>query len=261
MTNLGQTAIKLFQFPRMYAVPNLSPFCCKLETWLRIAGIPYEVVDTTDPRKGPKGKVPFIEDAGVRIGDSSLIVEHLTKTRGVDPDARLDSSQRAIALLVQRTLEEHYAFAIVYTHLLREEGARHTRARFDAIPAMVRPLVARAVRKQIEKILWYQGTSRHSDAEICAAASRDWDAVLKVMSDGPFFFGEEPTGIDAVVFGALATSILTPVPSPIREFLRSQPALVAYAERMRARYFPELVPGAHAGSAGDASAARLAGAA
>lgn len=46
----------------------------KLETWLRIAGIPYEVVDTPDPRKGPKGKVPFIEDGGVRIGDSSLIV-------------------------------------------------------------------------------------------------------------------------------------------------------------------------------------------
>ena len=260
MTTAVQT-IKLFQFPRMFAVPNLSPFCCKLETWLRIAGIPYEVVDTTDPRKGPKGKVPFIEDAGVRIGDSSLIVEHLTKTRGVDPDARLDESQRAIALLVQRTIEEHYAFAIVYTHLIREEGVQHTRVRFDAIPAMVRPLVARAVRKQIEKILWYQGTSRHSDAEICAAASRDWKAVLKVMSDGPFFFGEEPTGIDAVVFGALATSVLTPVPSPIRDFLLTQPSLVAYAERMRARFFPELVPGARTGSPGEKNMARLAGAA
>ena len=98
MTNATQPPIKLFQFPRMFAVPNLSPFCCKLETWLRIAGIPYEVVDTTDPRKGPKGKVPFIEDAGIRMGDSSLIVEHLTKTRGIDPDARLDPSQRGIAL-------------------------------------------------------------------------------------------------------------------------------------------------------------------
>jgi hypothetical protein len=30
--------IKLFQFPRMFGIPNVSPFCCKLETWLRIAG-------------------------------------------------------------------------------------------------------------------------------------------------------------------------------------------------------------------------------
>lgn len=110
MTNAAHAPIKLFQFPRMFGIPNVSPFCCKLETWLRIARVPYEVVDTGDPRKAPKGKLPFIEDAGVRIGDSSLIVDHLVKTRGVDPDARLSASQRATALLVQRMLEEHYAF-------------------------------------------------------------------------------------------------------------------------------------------------------
>src|SRR5262245_42900105 len=53
----------------------------QLETWLRIARVPYEVVNTSDPRKGPKGKLPFIEDAGVRIADTSTIVDHLTKTR------------------------------------------------------------------------------------------------------------------------------------------------------------------------------------
>ena len=84
MTN--GTSIRLFQFPRMFSIPNLSPFCCKLETWLRIAGIPYEVVDTLEPRKAPKGKLPFIEDAGLRMGDTSLIIEHLVRTRGVDPD-------------------------------------------------------------------------------------------------------------------------------------------------------------------------------
>jgi glutathione S-transferase len=242
MTSPAHPPIKLFQFPRMLGVPNLSPFCCKLETWLRIAGVPYEVVDTPDPRKGPKGKVPFIEDAGVRIADSSLIVEHLVKTRGVDPDAGLDASQRAVALLVQRTLEEHYAFVVAYTHLLRDEGVRHTDSRFDAVPALVRPLVRKLVRGQIEKLLWYQGVLRHSDQDILESGLRDWRAVLAVMSDGPFFFGAEPTGVDAIVFGTLATTVLTPIESPVRDFLRSQPAAVAYAERMLARFFPELAP-------------------
>jgi glutathione S-transferase len=240
VTNAVPAPIKLFQFPRMFAIPNLSPFCCKLETWLRIAQVPYEVVDTPDPRKGPKGKLPFIEDGGVRIADTSIIVDHLKKTRGVDPDAGLDSSQRAIALLVQRTLEEHYAFVLAYTHLVRPAGWRHTRARFDGLPAIVRPLVVRMVQGKIKKLLWAQGILRHSDEEIVEAALRDWRAVLAVMSDGPFFFGENPTGIDAIIFGTLATSVLTPIESPVREFLRSQPACVAYAERMRARFFPEL---------------------
>jgi glutathione S-transferase len=240
MTNAAYPPIKLFQFPRMFGIPNVSPFCCKLETWLRIARIPYEVVDTPDPRKGPKGKLPFIEEGGVRIADTSLIVDHLVRTRGADPDARLDASQRAIALLVQRTLEEHYAFVLAYTHFLRDVGWQYMRARFDSLPAIVRPLVTRTVRGHVKEMLWKQGVLRHSHEDVIESALRDWRAVLTVMGDGPFFFGDEPTGVDAIVFGALATSLLTPIESPIRDFLRSQRALVAYADRMRERFFPEL---------------------
>jgi glutathione S-transferase len=241
MTNTAHQPIKLFQFPRMFGIPNLSPFCCKLETWLRIAQIPYEVVDTPDPRKGPKGKLPFIEDDGVRIADSSRIIDHLVRTRGVDPDAHLDAGQRSIALLVQRTLEEHYAFVLAYTHLLRDEGFRHTRTRFNSVPAIMRPLVSSMVQRQIRDLLWKQGILRHSDEEIVEAALRDWRAVLAVRSEGPFFFGDEAAGVDAIVFGTLATTVLTPIESPIRDFLRSQPGCLTYAERMREQFFPELV--------------------
>src|SRR4051812_35999750 len=118
MTDTSRAPIKLFQFPRMFAVPNVSPFCCKLETWLRMAQIPYEVVDVRDPRKAPRGKLPFVEDGGARIADTSVIIEHLSRARAIDLDAHLDDAQRAIALLVQRTLEEHYAFVLAYTHLV-----------------------------------------------------------------------------------------------------------------------------------------------
>ena len=220
MSGARQASLRLFQFPRMLGVPNLSPFCCKLETWLRIAGIPYDVVDTPDPRQGPKGKLPFIEDGGVRIADSSIIIDHLVKSRRIDPDARLDPSQRALALLVQRTLEDHYAFIAAYTHLIREEGLRHTRMRFESVPAFVRPMVARLVHRRIKDVLWKQGILRHSHQEIVDSALRDWRAVLNFMSE-PFFFGDQPTSIDAVVFGALATTALTPIETPVRDFLRS----------------------------------------
>src|SRR5215813_10300544 len=166
MTSTRQPRIRLFQFPRLFSIPNLSPFCSKLETWLRIAGIPYDVVDTPNPRKGPKGKLPFIEDAGLRIGDTSLIVDYLAKTRGVDLDRHLDASQRAIALLVQRTLEEHFAFVILYTHFIRADGWRHTRASFDSVPVVARALVASMARGRMRKILRLQGVLRHSDKEI-----------------------------------------------------------------------------------------------
>ena len=231
--------IKLFQFPRMFATPNVSPFCCKLETWLRIAGIPYEVVDTPDPRKGPKGKVPFIEENGRHMGDSALIIDHLKQTRGIDPDARLYAGQRATALLVQRTIEEHYAFIVLYTHFIRDAGWQHMQGTLQGVPAFIRPLVLPLVRGHMRKALNMQGTLRHSDAEIMEAARRDWQAILSLASE-PFFFGAEPATVDATLFGALATTLFTPVPSPIRDFLQGPPTIVAYAERMRDWYFPEL---------------------
>jgi glutathione S-transferase len=242
MTHAAAAPIRVFQFPRMFSIPNLSPFCCKLETWLRITGLPYEVVDTPDPRRAPRGKLPFIEDGGVRIGDTSLIIDHLRTSRGVDPDAQLDRSQRAIARLVQRTLEEHYAFVLLYNHFIREQGWQHTRATFARVPALIRPAVASMVRGRMRNILWVQGLSRHSDAEIMELGLQDWRAVLKVMSDGPFFFGPEPSGVDAIVFATLASTLLPPIESPIRDYLGSQPACVSYVERMRGRFFPEFAP-------------------
>jgi glutathione S-transferase len=239
MTDVAPQPIKLFQFPRMFAIPNLSPFCCKLETWLRMNGIAYEAVDTPDPRKGPKKKLPFIEESGRRLADTSVIIDHLKASRGIDPDAHLDARQGAIALLVQRTLEEHYAFVTVYTHFVRDEGWQHT-GKFDFVPAFIRPLAATMVRGQMKKILWMQGILRHPDEDIIEAGLHDWRAVLSVMSGGPYFFGDNPTTADAIVFGALATTVLTPIPSPIRDFLRARPEVVSYAERMRAQFFPEL---------------------
>jgi glutathione S-transferase len=239
MTSAASAPIRVFQFPRMFAVPNLSPFCAKLETWLRIAGIAYEVVDA-DPRTAPKGKLPFIEDGGVRLGDTSFIIDHLRKTRGVDPDAWLDPRQRASALLVQRTLEEHYAFVLLHTHFIREQGWRHTRAIFESVPRVIRPMISHLVRGRMRKILWSQGLSRHADQEIMALALLEWQAILELMNDGPFFFGARPATVDAIVFATLATTILTPIESPIRDYLSSQPSCVSYVERMRSQFFPEL---------------------
>jgi glutathione S-transferase len=108
------------------------------------------------------------------------------------------------------------------------------------LPGLVRPLVARTVHRQVERILRDQGTLRYRHEEIVESGMQDWRAVLAVMASGPFFFGDEPTGVDAIVFGSLAATLLTPIESPIQDFLRLQPACVAYADRMMGRFFPEI---------------------
>src|SRR5262245_9708800 len=104
------TPIRLFVFGTGWGIPfpTSGPFPLKLCTWMRMAGIAHELVVENDPRKGPKGKSPWIEYGDVRMGDSAIIMAHLGARFGVDLDAHLTRDERARATAVQRMLEEHY---------------------------------------------------------------------------------------------------------------------------------------------------------
>ncbi|CAK5082366.1 unnamed protein product [Meloidogyne enterolobii] len=41
--NWTEDVVNLVQYPRTHSVVNASPFCVKLETWLRITGIKHKV--------------------------------------------------------------------------------------------------------------------------------------------------------------------------------------------------------------------------
>lgn len=41
--NFEKDVVYLYQFSRTPVLPSLSPYCLKVETWLRLAGLKYEV--------------------------------------------------------------------------------------------------------------------------------------------------------------------------------------------------------------------------
>ena len=52
----GATVIRLYQFAPAFGLPNASPFCMKMETYLRMAALPFELVNSGDVMKAPKHK-------------------------------------------------------------------------------------------------------------------------------------------------------------------------------------------------------------
>ena len=100
--------LRVFTFAPDWGLPSVGPFALKLLAWLKLAGIPYEQVIEGNPRKGPKGKNPWIELDGERIGDSEVIIDELKRRHGIDLDEALTPEQIALGHAWRRTFEEHF---------------------------------------------------------------------------------------------------------------------------------------------------------
>src|SRR5829696_8631182 len=104
----GTSKVRVFTFAPDWGLPTVGPFALKLLAWLELAGIPYEQVVEGNPRKGPKGKNPWIELDGERIGDSEVIIDLLTARHRVNLDEGLAPEQLALGHAWRRTFEEHF---------------------------------------------------------------------------------------------------------------------------------------------------------
>lgn len=229
--------LRVFTFSAGWGLPTTGPFGLKLEACLRMAGVPYERVYQDDNRKGPKRKSPWIEQGGVRMGDTELILAHL----GIDPDAALTPAQRAQSHVIRRTIEEHFHAVMEYELFVDDAGWAHTLKLFDGkMPAPVVPVVGWFVRSGFRKHLFERGIGRHAPAEIEAMGKADLDAISALLGDREWLVADQPSKVDASAFGLLAVPILNGMPTPVASYARTLPNLVAYVERGKARFFPEL---------------------
>ncbi len=232
--------LTLYSMPGAWGMPSISPFCGKLETWLRMAGIAFEA-RAADPRRPPKGKVPYVvlEDGQV-LGDSQLILEHLTARHGVMLDAWLTPAQQATGRALRRMLEEATYFCIAYERWESAEGWAVYRHAFRALlPPVLREVLPGLIRRGMRKTLYAQGTGRHSAAEVHAMGLADMQAVAHVLEEKPFLFGEQPSSADATAFAFLDGFLSFPVSSAAHDFVVAHPQLRAYHARIRERWYPQ----------------------
>jgi glutathione S-transferase len=231
--------ITLYCFQPAGGLPDFSPFVVKAMTLLRLAGLDF--IQKRNALAGaPKGKLPYIDDDGVLVSDSTFIRFHLEKAHGVDFDKGLSAEQKAQAWAVEKMCEDHLYWSGFYMRWMVDSNFENAPSRlFDHVPAIARPIVKWSMRRKFRQALWAQGTGRHGYDEIAALGVRDIDALSTLLGDKPFLFGETPCGADATVF-AFASGCLAPIAeSPLRDAALSKPNLVAYRERMMCRCFPD----------------------
>lgn len=238
--------ITLYTAPSFEELPSISPPCLELETWLRMAKLPYEkaIVTAQSFELAPKGKIPFIEYQGKLVGDAFLIIEMLKEKEGIDLDAGLTSVERSISLAFRRTIKENTYWGAAELRFGIEKNWQHYRvlvaqALFPETPLEVSEPFAEEFRKTMLSQLQAHGIGRHSHEEIRQIICADIQALSDFLADKPFFMGDRPTTLDATAYGYIGNFIQPRYESPIVDYLLERSNLFQHYDRMTQQFFSE----------------------
>lgn len=228
--------IELHQYPAIWGLSSLSPFCIKVEIFLKRNNIPYRIVVEKNPSRGPKGKMPFIRDCKIDgekvVADSTFIINYLTETYGLRlPE--VDPVLNAQGLAFQRMIEEHLYFVLLYSRWIDPIGWKVLRKEFTPLfPPVIGTLVLWLIRRQLIKQAHAQGLGRHSQHEVYEIGRRDLQAISAFLGDKPFLLGDQWTAVDATLYAFVITILKQPIESELKTALMDCPNLVAYSQRI-----------------------------
>jgi glutathione S-transferase len=231
--------ITLYGFGAGFGLPEISPFVTKTEVQLKMAGLAYRK-ERSMPPASPKGQLPYIEDDGERIADSTFIRAHIERKYGFDFDAGLDRAVRAQAWAFERMIEHHVYWALVGARWVDPENfAKGPSHFFDGAPDDRREKLREDAQFRVAENYLLSGLGRHAPDDDVALAIRSIFALSVQLGDKPYLMGGTPCGVDSTAFGALG-GILTPFfVSKLRGQVEKFDNLTAYVGRMMQRYYPD----------------------
>lgn len=232
--------IKLHSFGENFSVIDPSPFVVKVDLFLRVTKLPYEVIPgSVDSLKiSPKNKLPFIEDKGLKIADSTSILDYLTKTYQLEVDGFLTKEQQASAHLMAKSLDENLYWCLVYSRWIKEDTWPLLKeAFFGKLPALLKLFVPNMIRKSVKKNLYGQGTARHTDEEILTIANETFSALATLLSDKEYFFGEQISTFDIIAYAHISEFISVDFNNKFNELARNFDNLVSFCQRIEQQYY------------------------
>lgn len=224
--------ITLYQFSPAWGLPNPSPFCMKLEGYLKLGGLPYVVETCDDPRKAPKGKMPYARIDKQVMGDSEHIYQYLHANHALNLEEHLTETERAMHHALTVMCDEGLYFCVLYSRWMDDDNWPTLRDTFFArLPALLKPVISSQLRKKVQAVLHGQGMGRHNRAEVYAIGEQHLNTLSVLLGEKWWFGDVEPVKLDVVVTSYLANILQAPIQSPLRTRLKQLPNLVSLAER------------------------------
>ncbi|KAF9350697.1 hypothetical protein BGX26_011190 [Mortierella sp. AD094] len=250
---------ELYIFGEAFDLPSIDPQCLALIAYLNIV-LPneYTIIACNDAALSPTGELPMLHDGKNWIAGTNRIITYLSKT-GHNADEKLSRESKAKSISYQALVDVALTDALLFSWFADSEnfvGATR-KAYSNLLPFPGRYYIPTEMKKKaVRRAQKYGGTiesggstlANADHTEIYDVARRCYGVLNRQLGKQNYFFGDDqPTTLDAKVFGYLALQLYPEIPNPrFRMILTSQyPRLAAYCDRCRDKFLanvPKALP-------------------
>jgi glutathione S-transferase len=225
--------ITLYSYPKLFGVADNNGYGLKVFAFMRLAGVPFTHEHIFDASKAPRGQLPYMVDDGETIGDSEAIIAHLNNKYALAIDGRLTAAQRDQNLLVTRLLDDLY-WVMSYS---RWKDERYFPAFRDAMVREHPSVTVEGLNKAQEfnfQRYYYAGIGRYAPQAAYARGLADLAVLARLVPAEGFVHGQQPTSIDAGIYGFIANIHFYDIDTPLKRFVTGQPNLVRHCTAIHA---------------------------
>ena len=216
--------ITLYSYPTLFGVADNNGYGLKVFAFMRMAGLKFEHEHIFDASAAPHSQLPYIIDDGDIIGDSDIILTHLSRKYQLQIDTELGVQERRLNLLVTRLLDDLY-WVMSYSRWQDERFWPSFQAAFlRHHPNLTETELAKARAFNLQRY-HFQGIGRYAPDEAYARGLADLNVLDEIISDDGFVHGAQPTSIDAGIYGFIANIYFYDIETPLKRFVRSREKL------------------------------------
>jgi glutathione S-transferase len=219
--------ITLYSYPGLFGVADNNPYGLKTFAFLKLCKLPFRHEHILDPKDAPHGQLPYIVDDDAHIGDSDAIVVHLIKKYDLEIDGGLTPAQRDAHLMIRRVLDDLY-WVMSYSRWSDERFWPLFRDAFMNTHPGVSSEVLEAAREYNFQRYYYQGIGRYETAAVYERGVADIETLVNIQPQSGYFFGPQPTSIDAAIYGFIANIYFYTIDTPLKACVLSYPDLVKH---------------------------------
>lgn len=239
------SVIHLYIHRRSPLSPSVSIPCTRVETFLRLAKLPYEAHVISDASVSPNGELPFAVFKGLRVAGAQNIIDSIGRELGVslDGDLSRDEVATGVALVsaVQYSLTRGYLRSV---HVEHPAVMRPYYAEMDQKPEWITRIVLHRMRRRLSDVDKASGYSQLSPEQYVNELLKDIHAVEALLHHHHYLFSSDsPSSYDCSLYAWLLPIVAMEDAAEVNNafaYVVESEILTNFVRRMTELAFPDL---------------------